>query len=454
MKKFIETLRNIYKIEELRKRILYTLGIILIYRLGSYVVLPGVDPNMLSNLKSQSSSGLMGLLDMFSGGAFAHASIFALGIMPYISASIVIQLLGMAIPYFQRLQREGESGQRKINQITRYLTVAIVAFQAPAYIANMVSQVPAEAITPFSAAVTHPPLYFWVSSTVILISGTLFVMWLGEKITDKGIGNGISLIIMIGIIARLPSALAQEFVSRIVETNGGMVYFLVELVILVLVILFTILLVTGTRKVPIQYAKRIVGNKQYGGVRQYLPLRVNAAGVMPIIFAQAIMFLPLTLVGFASNSPSLSGFASAMTDFNGFWYNFTFFVLIILFTYFYTAITINPSQMADDLKKNGGFIPGVKPGRKTSEYLDNILSRITLPGSIFLGLIAILPLFARLIGVNSAFAAFYGGTSLLILVEVVLDTLRQVESYLLMRHYDGLTKSGRIKGRSAFGAGI
>ena len=451
MKKLIETIRNIYKIEELRNRILYTLGIILIYRLGSYVVLPGVDPNMLTNLQNQGSSGLMGLLNMFSGGAFSNASIFALGIMPYISASIVIQLLGMAIPYFQRLQREGESGQRKINQITRYLTVVIVAFQAPAYIANLVSQVPAEAITPFSAAVTHPPLFFWVSSVIILISGTLFVMWLGEKITDKGIGNGISLIIMIGIIARLPAALFQEFVSRIVEVNGGMVYFLVELIILIFVILFTILLVQGTRKVPIQYAKRIVGNKQYGGVRQYLPLKVNAAGVMPIIFAQAIMFLPLTLVGFAS-SDSLRGFAAAFTDFNGLWYNLTFFILIILFTYFYTAITINPNQMADDLKKNGGFIPGVKPGKRTAEYLDNILSRITLPGSIFLGLIAILPLFARLIGVNSAFASFYGGTSLLILVGVVLDTLQQIESYLLMRHYDGLTKSGRIKGRpSAFG---
>ncbi len=451
MKKFIETIRNIYKIEELRKRIIYTLGIILIYRLGSYVVLPGVDPNMLTQLQNQGSSGLMGLLNMFSGGAFSHASIFALGIMPYISASIVIQLLGMAIPYFQRLQREGESGTRKINQITRYLTVAIVAFQAPAYIANLVSQVPANAITPFSLAVTRPPVYFWVSSTIILISGTLFVMWLGEKITDKGVGNGISLIIMIGIIARLPGALFQEFVSRIVETNGGMVYFLLEIVMLVLVILFTILLVQGTRKVPVQYAKRIVGNKQYGGVRQYLPLKVNAAGVMPIIFAQAIMFLPLTLVGFAK-SDTLRGFAAAFTDFNGLWYNLTFFVMIILFTYFYTAITINPNQMAEDLKKNGGFIPDVKPGRKTAEYLDNILSRITLPGSIFLGLIAILPLFARLIGVNSGFAAFYGGTSLLILVGVVLDTLQQIESYLLMRHYDGLTKSGRIKGRpSAFG---
>lgn len=448
MKKLFETLRNINKIEELRNRILYTLGIILIYRLGSYITLPGVDPNMLANLQSQGSSGLMGLLNMFSGGAFSNASIFALGIMPYISASIVIQLLGMAIPYFQRLQREGESGRRKINQITRYLTVIIVALQAPGYIANIVSQLPSEAITPFSAAVTTPPLFFWVSSTIILIAGTLFVMWLGEKITDKGIGNGISLIIMIGIIARLPSSLVQEFVSKMSAVGGGLVYFLVELVILIFVILFTILLVQGTRRVPIQYAKRIVGNKQYGGVRQYLPLKVNSAGVMPIIFAQAIMFLPITLVGFAQ-SESLSGFAAAFADYTGFWYNLTFFVMIIAFTYFYTAITINPNQMAEDLKKNGGFIPGIKPGKKTADYLDNILSRITLPGSIFLGVIAIMPAFAQIAGVNSGFAQFYGGTSLLILVGVVLDTLQQVESYLLMRHYDGLTKSGRIKGRSS-----
>ena len=448
MKKLFETLRNINKIEELRNRILYTLGIILIYRLGSFITLPGVDPNMLANLQQQGSGGLMGLLNMFSGGAFSNASIFALGIMPYISASIVIQLLGMAIPYFQRLQREGESGRRKINQITRYLTVIIVGLQAPGYIANLVSQLPAEAITPFSAAVATPPFFFWLSSTIILIAGTLFVMWLGEKITDKGIGNGISLIIMIGIIARLPGSLVQEFVSKMGALGGGLVYFLVELAILMFVVLFTILLVQGTRRVPIQYAKRIVGNKQYGGVRQYLPLKVNSAGVMPIIFAQAIMFLPITLIGFAQ-SESLSGFAAAFADYTGFWYNFTFFIMIILFTYFYTAITINPNQMADDLKKNGGFIPGIKPGKKTAEYLDNILSRITLPGSVFLGIIAIMPAFAQIAGVNSGFAQFYGGTSLLILVGVVLDTLQQIESYLLMRHYDGLTKSGRIKGRSS-----
>lgn len=446
MKRLIDTLRNIYKIEELRNRIFYTLLIVLIYRLGSYIVLPGVDPNMLANLQNQSSGGLLGLLNMFSGGAFSNASIFALGIMPYISASIVIQLLGMAIPYFQRLQREGESGRRKINQITRYLTVAIVALQAPGYIANMISQLPAEAITPFDPNITTPSAFFWFSSTVILIAGTLFVMWLGEKITDKGIGNGISLIIMIGIIARLPFSLFAEFFSRLEQKGGGLVYFVVEIAVLVFVILLTILLVQGTRKVPVQYAKRIVGNRQYGGVRQYIPLKVNAAGVMPIIFAQAIMFLPITLVGFTS-SESLTGIASAFTDIHGFWYNFTFFILIILFTYFYTAVTINPNQMAEDMKKNGGFIPGVKPGKKTAEYLDNIMSRITLPGSIFLGFVAIMPALVSQMGVSTSFSQFYGGTSLLILVGVVLDTLQQIESYLLMRHYDGLTKSGRIKGR-------
>jgi preprotein translocase subunit SecY len=412
------------------------------------VVIPGVDPSMLANLQNQASGGLLGLLNMFSGGAFSNASIFALGIMPYISASIVIQLLGMAIPYFQRLQREGESGRRKINQITRYLTVAIVALQAPGYIANMISQLPPEAITPFNPSVTNPSLFFWVSSTVILIAGTLFVMWLGEKITDKGIGNGISLIIMIGIIARLPFALFGEFIARLEQQGGGLVYFVVEIAVLIFVILLTILLVQGTRKVPVQYAKRIVGNRQYGGVRQYIPLKVNAAGVMPIIFAQAIMFLPITLVGFTS-SESLSGIAAAFTNINGLWYNLTFFILIILFTYFYTAVTINPNQMAEDMKKNGGFIPGVKPGKKTAEYLDNVMSRITLPGSIFLGFVAIMPALVSQMGVSTAFAQFYGGTSLLILVGVVLDTLQQIESYLLMRHYDGLTKSGRIKGRAS-----
>ncbi|MBK6966816.1 MAG: preprotein translocase subunit SecY [Bacteroidales bacterium] len=448
MKRLIQTIRNIYKIDELRKRITYTLGIILLYRLGSYVVLPGVDPNQLANLQNQTEGGLLGLLNMFSGGAFSNASIFALGIMPYISASIVVQLLGMAIPYFQKLQKEGESGRKKINQITRYLTVIITGFQAPGYIANLVSQLPAQAITPFDPAVTSPSTFFWVSSVIILISGTLFVMWLGERITDKGIGNGISLIIMIGIIARLPFALFGELVSRMEQKGGGLVIFIVELAVLIGVILVSILLVQGTRKIPVQYAKRIVGNKQYGGVRQYIPLKVNAAGVMPIIFAQAIMFLPLTLAGFAQ-SEALSGFAATFTNVNGFWYNFVFALLIVVFTYFYTAITINPNQMAEDMKKNNGFIPGVKPGKKTAEFIDQIMSRITLPGSLFLAFVAIMPAIVGQMGVTAQFANFYGGTSLLILVGVVLDTLQQIESHLLMRHYDGLTKSGRIKGRSS-----
>ncbi|HLO89665.1 MAG: preprotein translocase subunit SecY [Chloroflexota bacterium] len=448
MKRLIQTIRNIYKIDDLRKRITYTLGIILIYRFGSYVTLPGIDPNQLAVLQDQTKGGLLGLLNMFSGGAFSHASIFALGIMPYISASIVVQLLGMAIPYFQKLQKEGESGRKKINQITRYLTVVITAFQAPAYIANLISQLPAQAISPFDPAITSPTTFFWVSSVIILVSGTLFVMWLGERITDKGIGNGISLIIMIGIIARLPFALFGELVSRMEQKGGGLVIFIVELAVLIGVILISILLVQGTRKIPVQYAKRIVGNKQYGGVRQYIPLKVNAAGVMPIIFAQAIMFLPLTLAGFAQ-SESLTGFAATFTNVHGFWYNFVFALLIVVFTYFYTAITINPNQMAEDMKKNNGFIPGVKPGKKTAEFIDQIMSRITLPGSLFLAFVAIMPSIVGQLGVTTQFANFYGGTSLLILVGVVLDTLQQIESHLLMRHYDGLTKSGRIKGRSS-----
>jgi preprotein translocase subunit SecY len=448
MKRFIQTIRNIYKIEDLRIRIINTIGFILIYRLGAYVVLPGIDPTMLGALQGQTKDGLLGLLNMFSGGAFSHASIFALGIMPYISASIVVQLLGMAIPYFQKLQKEGESGRKKLNQITRYLTVIITAGQAPAYLGNVISQLPNEAIAPFDPAITSPTTFFWVSSIIILTAGTMFIMWLGERITDKGIGNGISLIIMVGIMARLPFALFGEFFSRMEEQGGGLVIFMVELVVLIMVILLCILLVQGTRKIPVQFAKRIVGNKQYGGVRQYIPLKVNAAGVMPIIFAQAIMFLPLTLAGFSS-SETMSGIAATFADFNGFWYNFTFALLIVVFTYFYTAITVNPNQMADDMKKNGGFIPGVKPGKKTADFIDNVMSRITLPGSLFLALVAIMPAFVRLMGVNSQFAQFYGGTSLLILVGVVLDTLQQIESHLLMRHYDGLMKSGRIKGRSS-----
>jgi len=443
MKRFIETLKNIYKIEDLRVRIGATLFLVMIYRLGSYVSLPGIDPSQLAQLQDQAATGLLGLLDMFSGGAFSNASIFALGIMPYISASIVIQLLGIAVPYFQRLQKEGESGRRKINQFTRYLTVAILIFQSPAYLTNLQYQLP-------DSAFAVSGRLFYVSSTIILTAGSMFVMWLGERITDKGLGNGISLIIMIGIIARFPFAIFGEFASRISQQGGGLVMFLVEFVLLFLVFVGTILLVQGTRRIPVQYAKRIVGNKQYGGVRQYIPLKVNAAGVMPIIFAQAIMFVPITLAGFA-NSESLGKFATAFSNNTGFWYNFTQFVLVIAFTYFYTAITVNPVQMAEDMKKNGGFIPGVKPGKKTVEFLDTIMSRITFPGSIFLGIVTILPSFAMMIGINTQFAYFFGGTSLLILVGVILDTLQQIESHLLMRHYDGLMKSGRIKGRSGGG---
>ena len=446
MKRFIQTLKNIWSIEDLRKRILYTLGLVLVYRIGSYVVLPGVDPSQLGALQKQGSEGLLGLLNMFSGGAFSNASIFALGIMPYITASIVIQLFVMVIPAFQKMQRDGESGRRKMNQITRILTVAITGFQAPAYITNMMYQLQgsATALHPFDG--TGPSTFFWISSIVILICGTLFVMWMGERITDKGVGNGISLLIMVGIIARLPFALAAEFMARLTE-SGGLVMFLFEIVVLLAVILLVILLVQGTRRIPVQYAKRIVGNKQYGGVRQYIPIKVNAAGVMPIIFAQAIMFIPITFMGFNNDTPSK--FALAFADYNGFWYNLVFAILVILFTYFYTAIAINPNQMADDMKKNGGFIPGVKPGKKTAEYLEDILYKVTLPGSFFLAIVAILPAIIRLFGVNTQFAQFYGGTSLLIMVGVILDTLQQIESHLLMRHYDGLTKTGRIKGRTS-----
>ncbi len=439
MKRFIETLKNIYKIEDLRKRIFYTLGLLLIYRLGSFVVLPGIDPQQLNALKDQTSSGVLGLLDMFSGGAFSNASIFALGIMPYISASIVVQLLGIAVPYFQRLQREGESGRNKINQITRYLTVGILLLQAPTYLTNLHVQLP-------PSAFVSSGWWFTVSSVIILTAGTMFIMWLGERITDRGIGNGISLIIMIGIIARLPFAFIAEFNVRS-NGAGGLMMLIVELVVLLLIIIASIALVQGTRRIPVQYAKRIVGNKQYGGVRQYIPLKVNAAGVMPIIFAQALMFVPMMFTNFTS-SETANGFAAAFADYTGFWYNFTFGLLIVVFTFFYTAITVNPTQMADDMKRNGGFIPGVKPGKKTVDFLDTIMSRITLPGSIFLALVAILPAFAIMAGVDSQFAQFYGGTSLLILVGVVLDTLQQIESHLLMRHYDGLMKSGKIKGRT------
>lgn len=437
MKRFIETIKNIFKIEELRKRIIYTILLLLVYRLGSYIVLPGIDPTQLANLKNQASTGLLGLLDMFSGGAFGNASIFALGVMPYISASIVIQLLGVMVPYFQRMQREGESGRRKMNQWTRYLTIVILLLQGPAYITNMHAQLPASAflVTGFS---------YNIFATLVLIAGTMFIMWLGERITDRGLGNGISLIIMVGIIARLPFALFAEGAQRFTQTNGGILMFIIELLILFFIFIATIALVQGTRRVPVQYAKRVIGNKQYGGVRQYIPLKINAAGVMPIIFAQAIMMFPLLLSRFDASR----GLAATLSDFTGFWYNFIFAFLVIVFTFFYTAVTVNPTMMADEMKKNGGFIPGVKPGKKTAEYLDAVMTRITFPGSIFLAFVAILPAFAMMFGINNQFAQFYGGTSLLILVGVVLDTLQQIESHLLMRHYDGLMKTGRLKSRS------
>ena len=438
--KFIETLKNIWKVEELRNKLGMTILFILIYRFGSFIVLPGIDPEALTALQQQTSSGLMSLLDMFSGGAFSNASIFALGIMPYISASIVVQLLTIAIPYFQKMQREGESGRNKINRITRYLTVAILLFQGPSYLVNLKVQML------HAGSVMPEGLWFSISSTLILCAGSMFVMWLGERMTDRGIGNGISMLIMIGIIARFPAAIMQEFISRTTDAAGGLVMFLAEIVILLVVIALSILLVQGTRRVPVQYAKRMVGNKQYGGVRQYIPLKVNAAGVMPIIFAQAIMMVPIMFAGF--NADGVSGFMQAFMDNTGFWYNFVFAILIIVFTYFYTAITVNPTQMAEQMKLNNGFIPGVKPGKKTAEYLDVIMSRITLPGSFFLALVAIMPAFASIFGITNEFAQFYGGTSLLILVGVVLDTLQQIESHLLMRHYNGLMDSGRIKGRS------
>ena len=438
-KKFVETLKNIYKIEELRKRILYTLGLLLVYRLGCFVVIPGINPNALgegSALASQlEGNGLLGLLNVFSGGAFGNAAIFALGVMPYITASIIIQLMGIMIPYFQKMQKEGESGRRKMNQWTRMLTIIVLLIQGPAYITNLYHQVP-------EAFVYGNTFLFLAYATVILIAGTMFIMWLGEKITDKGIGNGISLIIMIGIVARLPHALLAEINARFQTSDGSAIMLILELVLLFLVFMATVALVQAVRKIPVQYAKRIVGNKQYRGVRQYIPLKMNAANVMPIIFAQALMFIPML---FANVAP---GFAAAFSDMRGFWYNLTLGILVVAFTYFYTAIIINPQMMADDMKRNGGFIPGVKPGKATVNYIDTIMTRITLPGSIFLALVAILPALAmKFLNIQQAFAYFYGGTSLLIMVGVILDTLKQIESYLLMRHYDGLMKTGRIQGR-------
>lgn len=429
-KKLIETLKNIYKIEELRSRILFTLGLLVIYRLGSFVTLPGIDHEALSAQMAQAMSGdngLMGLLNVFSGGAFEQASIFALGVMPYITASIIIQLLGIMVPYFRKMQREGESGRRKMNQWTRFLTIGVLLLQAPAYLKTMVMR---------GDVIAMGESTFVYTSTLILIAGTMFIMWLGEKITDRGIGNGISLIIMIGIVARLPQAFLQEFMFKLEGSAGSIIMLIVEIVLLALVFMLAIAIVQAVRKIPVQYAKRIVGNKQYGGVRQYIPLKLNAANVMPIIFAQALMFIP-----------GLIWQGGAFSDIQSFWYNFTLAVLVIAFTYFYTAIIVNPQMMADDMKRNGGFIPGVKPGKSTVTYIDNIMTRITLPGSIFLALITVLPAVAMKLGVTQSFAYFFGGTSLLIMVGVVLDTLKQIESYLLMRHYDGLMKTGRIQGR-------
>src|ERR1035437_2412491 len=439
MRNLIQTIKNIFAIEDLRFRILYTLGFVLIYRLGSFVALPGVNVHAL-HAKGQ-AEGLAGLINMFAGGAFSRASIFALGIMPYISASIVVQLLSMAFPYFQRMQKEGESGRRKINQYTRFLTVIITTLQAPGFISSQ--------LTSYGGVVPDPSRLWWITTVIILVAGTIFVMWLGERITDRGLGNGISLLIMVGIVADLPFAFVSEFASRMEAKGGGLIMLLLELVFLLFVIIASILLVQGTRKIPVQFAKKIVGNRQYGGVRQYIPLKVNAAGVMPIIFAQAIMFIPITIAGFAS-SDKLSGVIGTLSNHNGLTYNLLFAFLIIVFTYFYTAIMVNPTQMADDMKRNGGFIPGVKPGKQTANFIDDVMSKITLPGSIFLAIVAVMPAIARnFFGVSDQFARFFGGTSLLILVGVMLDTLQQIESHLLMRHYDGLMKSGRIKGRTS-----
>ena len=420
MKKFLETLKNIWKIEDLRQRILITMLFVAIYRFGSFVVLPGINPAMLDKLQSQTAGGLMSLLDMFSGGAFSNASIFALGIMPYISASIVMQLLAVAVPY---------------------LTVAILLFQAPSYLINLRMQAGAALASGISWTV-----FIW-PATIILAAGSMFILWLGERITDKGIGNGISLIIMIGIIARLPQAFIQEVSSRFTAiTGGGLVMFLVEIIILYAVVCAAIVLVQGVRKVPVQYAKRLVGNQQVGGARQYIPLKLFAANVMPIIFAQALMFIPLAFVQYAAPE-NANWFVRSMLDHHSWTYNIIFAILIIAFTYFYTAITLNPTQMAEDMKRNNGFIPGIKPGKPTADFIDTVMSRITLPGSLFIAFIAIMPALAGLLNVQDAFSQFFGGTSLLILVGVVLDTLQQIESHLLMRHYDGLLNSGRIHGR-------
>ena len=445
MKKFIETLKNCWKIEDLRKRLLVTILFTAIYRFGSFIVLPGINPGLLEKLQSQTAGGLMSLLDMFSGGAFSKASIFALGIMPYISASIVMQLLAVAVPYFQKMQREGESGHKKINWYTRVLTIVILLFQAPAYLINLKTQAAGALATGVNWTL------FMVSASIILAAGSMFILWLGERITDKGVGNGVSIIIMVGIIARLPQACFQEVSSRFTAiTSGGLVMFIVEIIILYLVVCAAILLTQGTRKIPVQYAKKVVGNKQYGGARQYIPLKLFAANVMPIIFAQALMFIPLAIVQYSTDSAS--PILQSLMDTKSLLYNTIYVILIVAFTYFYTAITLNPTQMAEDMKRNNGFIPGVKPGKNTAEYIDSVMSRLTGPGSVFIAFIAIMPALAGLLNVQDSFGQFFGGTSLLILVGVVIDTLQQIESHLMMRHYDGLLNSGHTRGNNIVSA--
>ena len=436
--KFVETIRNIWKIDDLRQRILTTLWLIVLYRLGTTIVLPGIDPSTLTALHDQTRGGLMALLDMFSGGAFSNASVFGLGIMPYISASIVVQLMAMVVPSIQKMQREGESGRRKLGQWTRYLTIIILLIQGPVYLINLRNQLA-------TVGVAMPSTFwFYFRSTVYMAAGSMMTLWLGERITERGVGNGVSFIILVGILARFPSAIVSEFVLRF-NVSGGLFVFILELLLLLIVIIGAILLVQGTRRIPVQYAKRTVGNRMYGGARQYIPLKINAANVMPIIFAQAIMFIPLTFIGYGNN---ISPFWQQFMQGSGFWYNFIFALLIIVFTYFYTAVTINPGQISDDLKRSNGFIPGIKPGKATKEYIDDVMSKITLPGAIFLAIVAILPAFARLMGIDAQFSQFFGGTSLIIMVGVVLDTLQQVEGMLLQHHYDGLLEGTHIKGRN------
>lgn len=441
MKKFFESLNNVWKIEELRNRIVFTLGLLLVYRFGAHVTLPGIDATQLDKLAGQTENGIGSILDMFTGGAFSKASVFALGIMPYISASIVVQLMGIAIPYLQKLQKDGESGRKKLNQITRWLTIAITLVQGPGYLYNLHSTLPGNAfLLPIDS------FQFLFSSVLILTTGTIFAMWLGEKITDKGIGNGISLLIMVGILARLPQALIQEFTSKVTNNNGGPMVLVFEIVVWLLVIIACVLLVMAVRKIPVQYARRTTTGDfeqdMMGGNRQWIPLKLNSAGVMPIIFAQAIMFIPAALAGL-SNSETSQSIAGTFSNMFGFWYNFVFALLILIFTFFYTAITVPTNKMADDLKRSGGFIPGVKPGVETADFLDRIMSLITFPGSLFLALIAVFPAIVVSLNVQQSWAMFYGGTSLIIMVGVAIDTIQQINSYLLNKHYDGLMKSGK-----------